>query len=69
MLAKEFWSNLRSQRRTSKKPRVGWGGGTSHHGDLAVIADVVRELADEVTMGIFWHVPGRLLPYIMSSTG
>ncbi|WKV97687.1 glycosyltransferase [Pseudomonas sp. H22_DOA] len=64
MLAKEFWSNLRSQRRTSKKPRVGWGGGTSHHGDLAVIADVVRELADEVDWVFFGMCPDDLLPYM-----
>ena len=30
MLATHLWGDLRSQRRTSKKPRVGWGGGTSH---------------------------------------
>jgi glycosyltransferase involved in cell wall biosynthesis len=64
MLAKEFWSNLRGQRRTSKKPRVGWGGGTSHHGDLAVIADVVRELADEVDWVFFGMCPDDLLPYM-----
>ncbi|CAH0294563.1 glycosyl transferase family 2 [Pseudomonas koreensis] len=64
MLAKEFWSNLRSQRRTSKKPRVGWGGGTSHHGDLAVIADVVRELADEVDWVFFGMCPDDLRPYM-----
>lgn len=64
MLAKEFWCNLRSQRRTSKKPRVGWGGGTSHHGDLAVIADVVRELADEVDWVFFGMCPDDLRPYM-----
>jgi len=64
MLAKDMWSNLRSQRRTSKKPRVGWGGGTSHHGDLAVIADVVRELANEVEWVFFGMCPDDLLPYM-----
>lgn len=64
MLAKDLWGNLRSQRRTSKKPRVGWGGGTSHHGDLAVIADVVRELANEVDWVFFGMCPDDLLPYM-----
>ncbi|MFJ2710001.1 glycosyltransferase [Pseudomonas sp. NPDC087346] len=64
MLAKDLWSNLRSQRRTSKKPRVGWGGGTSHHGDLAVIADVVRELANEVDWVFFGMCPDDLRPYM-----
>ncbi|MDZ4325787.1 MAG: glycosyltransferase [Pseudomonas sp.] len=64
MLAAHLWPNLRSQRRTSKKPRVGWGGGTSHHGDLAVIADVVRELANEVDWVFFGMCPDELRPYM-----
>lgn len=64
MLAEHYWSNLHSKRRTSKKPRVGWGGGTSHHGDLGIIADVVRELADEVEWVFFGMCPDELRPYI-----
>jgi glycosyltransferase involved in cell wall biosynthesis len=64
MLAAHLWTDLRSQRRTSKKPRVGWGGGTSHHGDLAVIADVVRELANEVDWVFFGMCPDDLRPYM-----
>lgn len=64
MLSRHLWTDLRSQRRTSKKPRVGWGGGTSHHGDLAVIADVVRELANEVDWVFFGMCPDDLLPYM-----
>jgi glycosyltransferase involved in cell wall biosynthesis len=64
MLATDLWSNLHSQRRTSKKPRVGWGGGTSHSGDLAIIADVVRELANEVDWVFFGMCPEELLPYM-----
>ena len=64
MLAAHLWTDLRNQRRTSKKPRVGWGGGTSHHGDLAVIADVVRELANEVDWVFFGMCPDDLRPYM-----
>jgi len=64
MLATHLWSDLRSQRRTSKKPRVGWGGGTSHSGDLAIITDVVRELANEVDWVFFGMCPEELLPYV-----
>ncbi|MDX9673485.1 MULTISPECIES: glycosyltransferase [unclassified Pseudomonas] len=64
MLARNLWTGLRGQRRTSKKPRVGWGGGTSHHGDLAVIADVVRELANEVDWVFFGMCPDDLRPYM-----
>ncbi|MHC8304967.1 glycosyltransferase [Pseudomonas sp. PB3P13] len=64
MLAVDLWSHLRSRRATSSKPRVGWGGGTSHTGDLEVIADVVRELANEVEWVFFGMCPEALRPFI-----
>jgi glycosyltransferase involved in cell wall biosynthesis len=64
MLAPELWANLKGRRRTSDKPRIGWGGGTSHRGDLELIADVVRELADEVEWVFFGMCPDLLRPYI-----
>jgi O-antigen biosynthesis protein len=59
-----WWSDLDSQRRTSRKPRVGWGGGASHRGDLELIADVVRDLADEVEWVFFGMCPDKLRPYV-----
>ncbi|VVN09936.1 hypothetical protein PS662_03796 [Pseudomonas fluorescens] len=64
MLAPYLWNGLSSQRRTSRKPRVGWGGGTSHDGDLAIIADVVRLLADEVEWVFFGMCPPALKPFV-----
>lgn len=64
MLAPHLWVGLTSQRRTSRKPRVGWGGGTSHDGDLAIIADVVRLLADEVEWVFFGMCPEALRPFV-----
>ncbi|WP_189656465.1 glycosyltransferase [Pseudomonas vanderleydeniana] len=64
MLAPHLWVGLQSRRRTTRKPRVGWGGGTSHAGDLAVIADVVRELANEVDWVFFGMCPEELRPYM-----
>lgn len=64
MLAQDLWSGLHSRRETSSKPRVGWGGGTSHTGDLEVIAEVVRELACEVEWVFFGMCPDQLKPYI-----
>ena len=65
MLAPELWTALRkSKRRTSSKPRIGWGGGTSHRGDLELIVDVVRELANEVEWVFFGMCPDLLRPYI-----
>ncbi|NBF01471.1 glycosyltransferase [Pseudomonas sp. Fl5BN2] len=64
MLALEPWANLTSRRGTSSKPRVGWGGGTSHTGDLEIIAEVVRELASEVEWVFFGMCPDALRPYV-----
>ncbi|WP_460321269.1 glycosyltransferase [Pseudomonas ogarae] len=64
MLPPEPWARLASRRGTSSKPRVGWGGGTSHSGDLEIIADVVRELANEVDWVFFGMCPDALRPYI-----
>ncbi|MFY1667398.1 glycosyltransferase [Pseudomonas sp. Pseu.R1] len=64
MLASSLWSGVRSQRQTSRKPRVGWGGGTSHAGDLEIIAEVVRELADQVEWVFFGMCPEALRPYV-----
>ncbi|WP_342653221.1 glycosyltransferase [Pseudomonas sp. F3-2] len=64
MLTPALWEGLSSQRRTARKPRVGWGGGTSHRGDLEIIAEVVRELADEVHWVFFGMCPDVLRPYV-----
>lgn len=59
-----FWDGLQPQRRTSAKPRVGWAGGVSHDGDLAVIVDVIKELAGEVDWIFMGMCPDAIRPYI-----
>lgn len=59
-----WWQGLQAQRRQGKKPRVGWAGGSSHTGDLELIADVVRDLADEVEWVFFGMCPDKLRPYV-----
>jgi len=60
-----WWAGLSvSARRVSKKPRVGWAGGSSHTGDLEMIADVVKELAGEVEWVFFGMCPEKLKPYV-----
>lgn len=60
-----WWGELPvSARRVSKKPRVGWAGGSSHTGDLEMVADVVKELADEVEWVFFGMCPEKLKPYV-----
>jgi len=65
MLDPRQWAGLRSRRATSSKHRVGWGGGTSHSGDLEIIAEVVRELAAEVEWVFFGMCPEALKPYVL----
>lgn len=64
MLAESLWNQLKSDRYTSKKPRVGWAGGSSHRGDLELILDVVKALADEVDWVFFGMCPDLLRPYV-----
>ena len=60
-----WWGALPpSGRRTSRKPRVGWAGGSSHTGDLELITDVVKALCDEVDWVFFGMCPDRLRPFI-----
>ena len=64
-LPMDWWGEMpASQRRAGRKPRVGWGGGSSHRGDLELIADVVRDLADEVEWVFLGMCPEKLRPYI-----
>lgn len=64
MLPPERWAHLQGRHRAGKKPRVGWGGGTSHTGDLLLIKDVVKALATEVDWVFFGMCPDELRPYI-----
>ncbi|MEB5933436.1 glycosyltransferase [Pseudomonas mosselii] len=59
-----FWKGLNALRRQSRKPRVGWAGGAGHTGDLEVIADVIKELANEVEWVFFGMCPDKLRPYV-----
>ncbi|MEI7263708.1 glycosyltransferase [Pectobacterium carotovorum] len=47
-LPASWWKGLVSLKRQGKKPRVGWAGGSSHKGDLAILRSVVKELENEV---------------------
>lgn len=43
-----LWEPLKSKRRQSNKPRVGWAGGSSHTGDLEILLPFMKEMEDEV---------------------
>ncbi|SDU82609.1 CDP-glycerol glycerophosphotransferase family protein [Pseudomonas sihuiensis] len=64
LLPVQWWKNLKSHRGVDRKPRIGWAGGNSHAGDLALIADLVRQLAGEVDWVFFGMCPDALKPYV-----
>lgn len=62
-LRDDLWGHLRSQRRTSARPRIGWAGAQQHAGDLSLIVDVVKQMADEADWIFFGMCPDELRPY------
>ncbi|MDV9034059.1 glycosyltransferase [Pseudomonas sp. RAC1] len=64
MLAAHLWADRHSERQTTLRPRVGWAGGTSHRGDLELLLDVIRTLAEEVDWVFFGMCPDVLRPYV-----
>lgn len=57
------WLGLSSQRRCSRRPRVGWVGGQSQAGDLGMIANVIKDLAAEVEWVFLGSCPEELKAY------
>jgi glycosyltransferase involved in cell wall biosynthesis len=60
----ERWLGHTPSRRGGAKPRVGWAGSVTHHGDLAIIVDVVKATADEVDWVFFGLCLDELRPYV-----
>ncbi|MHB8224363.1 rhamnan synthesis F family protein [Acidithiobacillus sp.] len=58
------WGGLLPCRRGGARPRVGWAGGVGHTGDLELVADVVRDLANAVEWVFFGLCPEALRPYV-----
>ncbi|TVO58183.1 glycosyltransferase [Denitromonas ohlonensis] len=65
----ERWKDVHSLRRTSEKPRVGWAGAQQHQGDLALIAEAVRETHEEVDWIFFGLCPDEIRPYVKEDHG
>jgi glycosyltransferase involved in cell wall biosynthesis len=63
-LERDVWLPLKSRRRTTPKPRVGWAGGTAHAGDLRLIIDVVAATSKEIDWVFMGMCPDELRPYI-----
>lgn len=63
-LSHDWWGNVVSLREQGRKPRVGWAGGSSHTGDLEMIAGVIQAFADEVEWVFFGMCPEKIRPYV-----
>lgn len=63
-LERRRWAGLRPQRRTGGRPRVGWAGAQQHHGDLAILREVVEATAGEVDWVFFGMCPPELRPHV-----
>lgn len=63
-LVRDKWANLKSQRQTSDKPRVGWVGAQQHQGDLEIIYEAVKQTADEVDWVFMGMCPDEIKAYI-----
>lgn len=58
------WDGLQGLRRCADKPRVGWVGTLHSIGELEMLANVIKELANEVDWVILGACPGHLRPFI-----
>ena len=63
-LERAVWGDFQPSRRQSAKPRVGWAGSPTHHGDLDIIVDVVKVTAGEVDWVFFGMCPDELKPLV-----
>ncbi len=58
------WLSLQKPARGSSKPRVGWAGAWQHQGDLDLMTDVVRGLADKVDWIFMGMCPPEIRPFV-----
>lgn len=63
-LPKEPWLSLTSLSNQSHKPRVGWAGAQQHQGDLAIMSEVIKTMADEVDWIFMGMCPEDIKPYV-----
>jgi glycosyltransferase involved in cell wall biosynthesis/GT2 family glycosyltransferase len=63
-LEQRIWSGLTSRKRTQGKPRLGWAGGSTHHGDLSLLKEVIEQTRNEADWIFFGMCPPELRPLI-----
>lgn len=68
-LEQELWLPLHSRKRTGKKPRIGWAGGTTHQGDLILLKEIIEQTRHEADWVFFGMCPDELAPLISEYHG
>lgn len=63
-LEKHRWLHLKSKRRISIKPRVGWAGAMQHHGDLELIIPIMEATHQKIDWIFFGMYIKEIKPYI-----
>ena len=67
-LEQEVWLPLTSRKRVSPRPRIGWAGGTTHHGDLLLLREVIEQTRGEADWVFFGMCPDELRRWLPSFT-
>ncbi|MGX1173702.1 glycosyltransferase [Pseudomonas sp. R151218B TE3479] len=68
-LSPRDWGGLGSKRRCADRPRIGWAGGIGDSGELDMLANVVKDLADEVQWVVLGPCPDHLRPFVHECHG
>jgi GT2 family glycosyltransferase/glycosyltransferase involved in cell wall biosynthesis len=68
-LESELWLPLASRKRTSKKPRIGWAGGSGHFYDLVLLKEVIERTRDEADWIFFGMCPDEIRPLLTEFHG
>lgn len=63
-LEQDIWLPLQNQRRAGPRPRIGWAGGTTHHGDLVLLKEIIEQTRDEADWVFFGMCPEEIRPLI-----
>ncbi|AXS79202.1 glycosyltransferase [Dechloromonas sp. HYN0024] len=63
-LEQDIWRPLDSLKRTGKKPRVGWAGGSTHQGDLMLLKEIIEQTRDEADWIFFGMCPDEIRPLL-----
>lgn len=58
------WLDLPQPKRREGRPRVGWAGASQHHGDLAILTEVIKATADEVDWVFLGMCLDEARPYL-----